>query len=265
MATTGIIFDLKRYAIHDGPGIRTTVFFKGCPLNCWWCHNPESRHLGIEHRRVQDRNKIGEFKSEKIGQSVNVAEIMNAVKKDRVFYDESGGGVTFSGGEPMLQIDFLFELLKECKKINIHTVVDTSGFTTKENFEKLIGLVDLYLYDLKLTDDKLHRKYTSVPNARIFENLEYLMDTNQNIEIRIPLIPGVTDTKENIIQILEYLKKHRKINDICLLPYNMLNRDKLERFQFENKLGNIITQQHDIVDRLVEQFKSNGFNVSVGG
>ena len=265
MATTGIIFDLKKYAIHDGPGIRTTVFFKGCPLNCWWCHNPESRQIGIEHRQVQDRKKIGELKHEKIGQVVTVSDVIDAIKKDRVFYDESGGGVTFSGGEPTLQIDFLIELLKECKKINIHTAVDTSGFTTKGNLKKLNGLVDLYLYDLKLIDDKLHRKYTSVPNTRIFENLEYLLDTNQNIEIRIPLITGITDTKENIYKILQYIKKHPKIKDICLLPYNMLNRDKLERFQFENKLGNIITQQNEIVEQLVEQFKSNGFNVSVGG
>ena len=113
MATTGIIFDLKKYAIHDGPGIRTTVFFKGCPLNCWWCHNPESRQIGIEHRQVQDRKKIGELKHEKIGQVVTVSDVIDAIKKDRVFYDESGGGVTFSGGEPTLQIDFLIELLKE--------------------------------------------------------------------------------------------------------------------------------------------------------
>ncbi|NHZ87227.1 MAG: radical SAM protein, partial [Planctomycetia bacterium] len=168
MNETGIIFDIKKYAIHDGPGIRTTVFFKGCTMECQWCHNPESKNFGIEEFVIKDRVKKS-TKHEIVGYEMTIDEVMEKIEKDRVFYDESNGGVTFSGGEPLVQINFLLELLKVCKKSNIYTVVDTSGEASWKDFEKILNYVDLFLYDLKIIDNELHKKYTGVPNKRVLK------------------------------------------------------------------------------------------------
>ena len=177
---TGVIFDLKKFAVHDGPGIRTTVFFKGCPLKCRWCHNPEGRHPELQAAFRGTRN-TGEkstdtTKDAMIGRTVSVQQLMREIKKDEIFYDQSGGGVTFSGGEPMMQIDFLFEILTACRKEGIATAVDTCGFTSYENFTRILPLVDLFLYDIKLIDDRTHKKYAGQSNRVILENLEKLSD-----------------------------------------------------------------------------------------
>ena len=167
MQTTGIIYDLKKYAIHDGPGIRTTVFLKGCPLDCWWCHNPESRKNEPQSSGKKNLHKnLALLNSDKnlIGIKVTTNEVMHEIRKDVLFYDESGGGVTFSGGEPLQQTDFLKMLLAECKAEHIHTVVDTSGYVEYKYFEEIRSLTDLFLYDLKFIDDALHLKYTGVSN-----------------------------------------------------------------------------------------------------
>ncbi len=180
MSNTGIIFDIKKYAIHDGPGIRTTIFFKGCSMVCQWCHNPESKNFGIEDFVVKDRVKKS-TKHKMVGYEISVDDVMKIVEKDRVFYDESNGGVTFSGGEPLLQINFLLELLKRCKKSNIHTVVDTSGAASWKDFEKIRNYVDLFLYDLKLIDDDLHQKYTGVSNKRAHKNIMKIIIEGSNV------------------------------------------------------------------------------------
>ena len=150
-SSKGIIFDIKKYALHDGPGIRTTVFLKGCPLNCWWCHNPEGQNP--EPERFLTNQTVNH---EIIGREVTVDEVIAEIEKDRIFYDESGGGATFSGGEPLMQPDFLKNLLTACQIRDISTVLDSCGYAAWEIIEKIKDKVDLFLYDLKMIDDKKH-------------------------------------------------------------------------------------------------------------
>ena len=263
MSKTGIIFDVKKYAIHDGPGIRTTIFFKGCSMGCQWCHNPESKHFGIENFAVKDRvQKV--TKNETVGYEITVDEVMNIIKKDNVFYEESGGGATFSGGEPLVQANFLLELLKECIKSNIHTVVDTSGEASWRDFEKIIDYVDLFLYDIKIIDNLLHNKYTGVSNEIAHSNLEKLIKNDANVEIRIPLIPTITDTDKNISDIIKFLSKLKDIPMVTLLAYNPLNRDKLDRFNLNNFLGNLKVQSDKKIIEIKQNFVSNGINAKIG-
>ena len=269
MSSSGIIFDLKRYAIHDGPGIRTTVFLKGCPLECWWCHNPEGRKMEIEVMGVKNRrgndSENARIKRQALGRTVSVDELMIEVKKDTIFYDQSGGGVTFSGGEPMMQIDFLATALDECKKNGIATAVDTCGYAPFEDFEKISGHVDLFLYDLKLMDDEKHMKYTGVSNSLILDNLTRLAKMGQNIIARIPVIPEITDTWENIGAIIDFLTSIDNIEGVSLLPYNKLGEDKRDRFSMEDKLGHLSTPGDDDMIGLAERFEARGFKVKVGG
>ena len=263
MSITGIIFDIKKYAIHDGPGIRTTIFFKGCSMSCQWCHNPESKNFDIEEFIVKDRIKKS-VKYEIIGYTISVDEIMEKIEKDRVFYDESNGGITFSGGEPLVQINFLLELLKRCKKSDLHTVVDTSGEASWKDFEKIQKYVDLFLYDLKIIDEELHKKYTGVSNKQVFKNLRKLIDEGNNIELRIPLIPNITDTDSNINDIVNYISNLSRIPAVTLLAYNPLNRDKLDRFCLENPLGKLKVQSKQKLLEIKQQFVDQGINTTLG-
>jgi len=264
MAPTGIIFDLKKFAIHDGPGIRTTVFLKGCPLNCQWCHNPEGRKNDPEKILVNNRCS----KEECFGREITADELLKDIKKDLVFYEQSGGGVTFSGGEPMNQTEFLYEILFLCKKNNISTAVDTSGFAPYEHFEKIYDLVNIFLYDLKIMDDSLHKKYTGVSNQLILDNLIKLnekAEKENKIIIRIPIIPGVTDIKNNIDDIINYLLPLKSIAEICLLPYNKLGEDKRKRFNLANNLGKLKTQEKKKMNQLADLFDPLRFKVKING
>ncbi|MEE9573853.1 MAG: glycyl-radical enzyme activating protein [Candidatus Neomarinimicrobiota bacterium] len=263
MYNKGIIFDIKKYAIHDGPGIRTTVFLKGCSMECQWCHNPESKNFGIEEFVVKNRVKKSN-KHEIVGYEISVDEVMEKIEKDRVFYDESNGGVTFSGGEPLLQINFLLELLKSCKKSDIHTVVDTSGEAGWKDFEKIQNYADLFLYDLKIIDDDLHKKYTGISNKRAHDNLMKLIVGGNNVELRIPLIPDITDTESNINDIGNYIFNLIKIPAVTLLAYNPLNRDKLDRFCLENPLGKLKVQSKQKLLEIKQQFADQGINAVLG-
>jgi pyruvate formate lyase activating enzyme len=262
----GTIFDIKKYAIHDGPGIRTTVFFKGCPLDCWWCHNPESRSPEIETASVTNGgNGSGEFHQETIGRIVSVDEVVAEIEQDRIFYEQSGGGVTLSGGEPMMQIPFAAALLESCRTRGTATAVDTSGFAAPEDFAALSGLVDLYLYDLKLMDDDVHTRYTGASNAPILENLRALTAAGQRITVRVPLIPGITDTDDNLNGIAEFLAPLKSIQSISLLPYNLLAADKCRRFSVANRLGKVKTQPPEELKRHKARFESHGYRVTIGG
>ena len=263
MSKTGIIFDIKKYAIHDGPGIRTTIFFKGCSMDCQWCHNPESKNFGIEEFIVKDRVKNTE-KVEKIGYKISVDKVIHIINKDKVFYEESGGGATFSGGEPLVQANFLLELLKECKRSNIHTAVDTSGEANWKDFEKIQKYVDLFLYDLKLIDDDLHKKYTGVSNKKVHRNLQKLIEKNNKIDIRVPLIPGITDTEKNIDDITKFLKNILSFPKVTLLAYNPLNRDKLDRFNLVKSMGNLRVQSDKKLFEIKQQFINNEIDASIG-
>jgi len=252
--STGIIFDIKKYAIHDGPGIRTTVFFKGCPMQCWWCHNPESRD--INPQRTADSI---------IGRTMSVAEVMKEINKDAIFYDESGGGVTFSGGEPLMQSDFLLDLLRACKQAGFHTTIDTCGYADKNLIQKILPFTDLFLYDLKLIDENDHLKYTGVPNKNIHENLEFILNAGREVHIRFPVIPGITDKMKNVESIIAYLKTLSGIDKIYLLPYHKIGVHKYERLGMEYTAGNIEEPAKGKMQFLKEQFEDAGFDVSIGG
>ncbi|TFH23120.1 MAG: radical SAM protein, partial [Bacteroidia bacterium] len=179
------VLDIKRFAVHDGPGIRTTVFLKGCPLSCWWCHNPESQSMkpvtvDIE-RKVNGRSVSGK---KVYGESMEVEAVLESILKDTHFYEESGGGVTFSGGEPMMQSGGLKRLLEECKGRGLHTTVDTSGYAAQEHFEEIMDVTDLFLYDLKNMSPELHKKYTGVDNQLILSNADYLLKSGANLIFR---------------------------------------------------------------------------------
>ena len=262
----GTIFDIKHFAVHDGPGIRQTIFFKGCPLNCWWCHNPESQKMQPEkHIRI---NKLDgkEFKKEEsIGYKITTDKLFNIIRGDQVFFEESDGGVTFSGGEPLMQADFLCEILSLCKKEGIHTCIDTTGYGTYEKIKKVAELADCFLFDIKLIDHNLHQQFTGVPVDGIIENLNWLDKSGQKVILRFPVIPGITDTKKNISEIKHLLKSFKNINQMDLLPYHNISNGKYNRFKMENKMKNTQSLSDEDMINLKSEFESIGFKVSIGG
>ncbi len=238
----GIIFDVVRNSFVDGPGIRTTVFFKGCNLRCQWCHNPESQNdekqilfyrdkcSGCGKCRdltVEDADFFCPANAKEIcGRLMTAEEVMKEIVKDKAFYDASGGGVTFSGGECMLRIDFLAELLRLCQKEGIHRAVDTAGDVPWESFEKIMDDTDLFLYDMKCLSSELHRQGTGVPNERILENLRRLAErVPQKILVRIPVIGGFNDKEEEMEQMANYLKEIG-VARAELLPYHNMGEHK---------------------------------------
>ncbi len=268
MNQTGIIFDIKRYAIHDGPGIRTTVFFKGCPLDCWWCHNPESQQLEpqtVARRQPADAPHSLPEKTEIFGRRYTIPKVIDEIMKDVIFYDQSGGGVTFSGGEPLMQPEFLKEVLRACREQDIHTALDTSGYAPWESIEPLIDLVDLFLYDLKLIDDQAHMKYTGVSNMTVLNNLSALSRRSDNIRIRVPLIPDITDTEENLDAIVSFLRPLDSIRAISLLPYNQFGHDKFKRLNMINRLGDLKSQSSVEITDMSQHFHACGYQVKIGG
>lgn len=263
----GIIFDIKRYAIHDGPGIRTTVFLKGCAANCWWCHNPESQSLEIEKIKRQNLFDGQVFEEEeRVGKVMTANQVMSEIGKDRVFYDESGGGVTFSGGEPLIQPDFLRELLIQCQNKGIHTTMDTSGYATEDVFRSVIPYVDLFLYDLKFIDDKRHQKYTGVSNELILNNLKILINSTKKTILRFPVIPGITNTEDNIEQIIDFVV-HLNCDEIemDILPYHKIARHKYEKLQKEYLMGGTNPPSEEEMLNLKKRLEFAGFRVNIGG
>ncbi len=246
----GIIFDIKRFAIHDGPGIRTTVFFKGCPMKCPWCHNPESQKKCPE--RVANNGK-----KEIIGVKRSVEEIIDEIEKEVVFYDESRGGVTFSGGEPLAQPQFLQALLKECRKRDIHTTLDTTGYVSPKTFKSIIDKVDMFLYDLKIMDDKKHIQCTGVSNRPVLENLKILSKKGKKVIIRFPVIPGITDTEENIKAVGTYVSSLKNISEIDLLPYHRIAEGKYRRLKKENmmKTMTVVPPSDERMEEIKQLFK----------
>lgn len=260
----GIIFDIKRFAVHDGPGIRTTVFFKGCPLKCQWCHNPESIDPKPQKitKQINLDNKIYE-KEEIIGQEMTAREVMKEIMKDRIFYEQSAGGVTFSGGEPLLQIEFLKELLKECKKENLHVTLDTCGMASKIDLEQIIDFVDLFLFDLKIMDEKMHKKFMGASNQIILKNLQFLTENQKQIIIRIPLIPEITDTESNLEEMLKFLKRFPKIKEVNLLPYHNIAAEKYKRLNM--KYHEFTEPTQDKLDTVKQFWIDAGYKVKIGG
>jgi pyruvate formate lyase activating enzyme len=264
----GLVFDIKRFALHDGPGIRTTVFLKGCPLRCWWCQNPESirdfpETLQIKSITPTFNNSCIEEKI--FGNEINVDSLIKELIKDRIFYDESGGGVTFSGGEPLVQADFLVESLKLCKKIGINTAVDTSGYTPFENIEKIYDSTDLFLFDLKIFDDEKHIKFTDVSNKLILSNIKKLTDIGNKTIVRIPLIPGITDTNKNLLEVSRFVSTLKNIKQIDLLPYNKISESKYKRFNVPSLLSDLQTQTEEKLFEIKSMFDELDTKISLRG
>jgi pyruvate formate lyase activating enzyme len=262
----GLVFDIKRYAIHDGPGIRTTVFLKGCPLRCPWCHNPEGVTTGKEIvwraerclgcricLEACPRGAIsfddGELRLEAtlcdmcgrctavcypralelIGEEMTVAQVMREIERDVPFYDQSGGGVTFSGGEPLMQPDFLLATLQACRRHLIHTAVDTSGYADPDLLTEISDDVDLFLWDLKIMDEASHRRFAGVSNDLILDNLKMISQKGKPIVVRFSLIPGVNDDDENLIALGEFTASLENVARLDILPYHGAWVDKFRR------------------------------------
>lgn len=302
MDVKGFIFDIRRYTIHDGPGIRTTVFFKGCPLNCIWCHNPEGLEMEpelihyqnrcikcLECLAVCDENALSManntlninydlcslcFKCvqvcnseaiERIGREVSAKEVMEEVEKDMIFYETSGGGVTFSGGEPLMQPDFLMALLKTCKKKHIHTALDTSGYAPFELIDKLSQYIDLFLYDLKIIDNDKHKTYISKDNLLILKNLKRLAVLKKNIIIRIPIIPGFNDNMRAIRDIADFVVSLGTIQEINLLPYHKAANEKYNQLKKSNRMKKMDIVSEEKLESIKKSLAKYGLTLKIGG
>lgn len=246
-----VIFDIQRNSFVDGPGIRTTVFFKGCNLRCAWCHNPEGQRKEPQLLFYKNKcTKCGRCKQECpnsleacdlcgrcvlscpsdarqiCGREYTVREVMREILKDRVFYEASGGGVTFSGGECMLQIDFLEAVLKECKQNGIHIAVDTAGHVPYDSIARILPYTDLFLYDVKCIDAKKHKRYTGVGNELILENLKKLLQAKAPVWVRIPVVSSVNDTEEEMRKIFQFLQANGYPQKVELLAYHAMGAHK---------------------------------------
>ncbi len=255
--TKGLIFSIEEFSVYDGPGIRTTVFLKGCPLKCTWCHNPEGQSsipeivrspngcIGCKKCVDNGIEKNGKviFTAESIkkcpmnllrmcGEMMECEELCNRLLKNKRIL-ENGGGITFSGGEPLMQSEILFTCL-DILKNKLHTAIQTSGFCDEEIFDIALKKADYFLYDLKIIDNDLHKKYTGVSNTVIMKNFKKLAQNSKDFTVRMPLIPNVTDTKDNITQLAELLSEN-KINYIELLPYNKMAGGKYAMLQRKYK------------------------------
>lgn len=297
---SGTIFDIKKYSINDGPGIRTTVFFSGCPLSCLWCHNPESQSLTAEllyragrcllcgecievcpegaissdessNSIITDRQKCTRCQTcvttcysgarEFSGREMTVREVMIGIEREIPFYDESHGGVTFSGGEPLMQPTFLSMLLTACRAHEIHTVVDTCGFANWKIFEQIRENVDLFLYDLKHMDSRRHREVTGVPNELILENLRRLSAAGAKCIVRIPIIPGVNDDDENLAASGRFLASLAHIQRVELMEYHDIARAKYEALGRKYALTGTEPPTEAVMHKAADVLRSHGLNV----
>ncbi|HPE33311.1 MAG TPA: glycyl-radical enzyme activating protein [Bacteroidales bacterium] len=263
----GIVFDIRRFCVHDGPGIRTTVFLKGCPLRCIWCHNPESQEIKIETiQKVHSFEGKKIAKNEQIGKNISVDEVMKSILKDQVFYSESNGGVTFSGGEPLSQPNFLQELLQLSKSNGLHTTVDTCGYSETAHFEAILPFTDLFLYDLKHPDPQIHKKFTGADNRLILQNLKWLSAQNTKIIIRIPVVPGFNDSEKVMNQTADLLKELAKnLLEINLLPYHEMAKKKYERLGKPFALLPSVKVKNENLTIFKELFENQGFKTKIGG
>lgn len=301
----GLVFDIQKFAIHDGGGIRTVVFLKGCPLSCVWCANPESikatqemtfipnncigceKCLGVcpqraitqsnelPYKPVLDRERCtlcGECLKtcyagalNIIGRHVSVAELMAMVERDRKFYDQSGGGVTFSGGEPLAQADFLKAALQDARHKGIHTAIETSAFSPWEKLKSVLTHVNLALVDIKHMDADRHAELTGVPNGLILDNLQKMVEVGLPVRIRLPLIPGCNDSLENIQATAEFVKDLEKVQAVDILPYHRLGEMKWSQLGSACKRPALLPPTEEHVQQRAEIFRALGLKVSVGG
>lgn len=300
---SGIVFDIKRYAIHDGPGIRTTIFVKGCPLRCLWCANPESQILQPEivwfedkciecskcvskcpadaikidekNRRVIQWNictLCGECSKvcpaealNQIGKHMTVEEVMKEIEKDIIFYTLSGGGVTISGGEPLVQWKFVREIFRKCQEEAIHTALYTCGHSSWEIMKEVLEFVDLVLYDIKVIDAEKHLKYTGVTNRVILENAKRIDSEGIPLMIRIPIIPGYNDSEKSIRHTAEFIVRLKHVKEVGILPYHCYGLQKYKRLGRQYKLENCESPTKDKLQNIREIMESYGLKVTLYG
>lgn len=297
--TRGIVFDIQRYSIHDGPGLRTTIFLKGCPLRCKWCSNPESQnpypelfirkdkcnrcmrcvgvcHVGAitldEDLRV-DRSRCdfcmkcvdvcptGAIKS--TGEYMSVEQVIEEASKDEIFYRNSGGGITISGGEPLYQGEFTLELLKMCKEKNFHTALDTCGYGRWEIFAEILEYTDLVLFDVKHLDSEMDRKMTGVGNELILKNLERIGEKGKSMWIRVPVIPGYNDSEEYIKEFADFLSKVH-FEKVSLLPYHNWAEEKYRALSMHYPLNGLLPLKEEDVYSLRDILETYGMDVTIG-
>ena len=297
----GIISEIERYAVKDGPGIRTVVFFKGCPLKCIWCANPETqknthqlmywptRCIGCKKciqicpQKALSWNTTGIMinrsnciscnvctntcNSQALtmsGELKNVEEVLDTIKKDNSFYQVSGGGVTFSGGEATYQKDFLIQLAQRCKDEGISTCIETCGYASQEVYQDLLPYIDYFFFDLKLINEKAHKKYTGVSNKLILSNFCYLQDAGADVTVRIPIIPGINNTESNINDSILFLLEHAPGCHVSLLPYHRLGASKYSKLDMHYSLEELAPPSDEEMQSLKDLFVKHGFYVTIG-
>lgn len=299
---TGRVFNIQRFSVNDGPGIRTTVFLKGCPLHCKWCHNPESissdgQLIIRDDRCVRCGNCFALCKNhavrrvdggfstvrdlcvacgecievcnsgarEMAGKEMSEAEVIAELDKDVIFYEQSGGGVSFSGGEPLLQHEFLTSLLRACKAKGFHTTVDTTGLASPEVLSRVAAFTDLFLFDLKMIDDEKHREYTGVSNNLILSNLKQLGEWKKDVIVRIPVVPGVNDDPDSMKKAGAFVASLGNVTEIHLLPYHTIGLEKYRRLGMENEMLQTVPPSADDLSSIVKELRTYVSTVSIGG
>ncbi len=299
IVVSGLVTNIQRYSLHDGPGIRTTVFLKGCPLDCWWCHNPEGlapeRELVTVESRCLQCGECVKACPEGIavpgtspdravcvrcgacvracptgarqfaGVAMTVADVLFEIDKDRIFHDDSSGGVTFSGGEPLLQFEFLLALLQGCRQAGVHTAVDTCGFVKESQLSQVAALADLILFDLKILDEARHRKFTGVSNASILENLRQVSSRHPKVWLRVPIIPGVNDAPAELEAIARFAASLSGIRQVSLLPYHRTGIQKFQRLGRDYRLPDTTPPSSEQIKAAADCFGAYGLKVKVGG
>ncbi len=297
----GRIFNIQRYSLHDGPGIRTTVFLKGCPLRCWWCHNPESQDMRSEvtfiagrcvgcdacrdvcplHDPVFDRGKdpdadrcirCGQCVTacpanarQFLGQRMTAGQLLDEILRDELFWDESHGGVTLSGGEPLAQPEFVLETLALLHRRGVRVALDTSGYAPRQTLLATAPMTDLYLYDIKLLDPRLHELYTGVPNRPILDNLAALAAVHDNIWLRVPIIPGINDLPDELAGIARLARSLPAVKQVNLLPYHNTACHKFGRLGQTSRVEHVRAPDESAMAAAARPFREQGILTFAGG
>ncbi len=255
---SGRIFDIQRFSVHDGPGIRTIVFLKGCALRCKWCCNPESQKSEIQTMIQGGKEKL-------VGRDVTVADVLKTVKQDMPYYRRSGGGMTLSGGEMLCQSDFAYALLRSAKEAAINTAVETTGFAPWEKIEKMLPYIDTVLMDIKHTNSEKHKAFTTQPNERILENAVKIAENANKLIIRVPVIPTFNDTEEEIASIAKLASSLKGVDEINLLPYHNFGKDKYEGLGREYLMGDTPLPTDAHMQKLKAVAEGYGLKCKIGG
>lgn len=260
--TTGRIFDIQRFSVHDGPGIRTIVFLKGCFLRCRWCCNPESQEYAVQEMNMNGTNGTKKI----VGQDVTVREVMEEVVKDMPYYRRSGGGVTLSGGESLAQPEFAPALLRACREYGINTAMESTGFADFAVISRYLDHLDYFLMDIKHTDPRKHKQFTTQDNRIILENARRIAESGKtDLTIRVPVIPTFNDTPEEIRSIAEFAASLPGVTKMHLLPYHRLGSDKYTALGREYPMGDIPLIPADHMQHLLDTARRCGLEVQSGG